>query len=226
VKENCKPESAKFCLPSCPDYQEAWERCPVEVEEALTCQMNSEAFLLCSSVASEQCAPFYQAMTDCREGRAEPKSKKQVESADLPAGWHRVRFASLGGSYALPTGEVTKKGPARIVERDGQEFRIEPLASVPDEYDAKSILRLATAYVGQGCEKKLRLHGRYETGSIIHVRFTTLCESPKGSVPWEGIFHLSPGRGIAASVRPSSGTAPVPDDADTFYFGFEPASSE
>jgi hypothetical protein len=134
-----------------------------------------------------------------------------------------VVLGNLGGSYAMPKGDLKKDGAARYVQRDSHEFRVEPLSAVPDKYTDKTILRLGTAFVGDQCEKKLRLHGRYETGQIIHIRFSTLCETSSGMMPFEGIFHLSPGSGVAASVKPLAGTEPAPDDADVFYFGFEPS---
>lgn len=235
VEESCRPDSAKFCRANCADYQATSERCPFEVEEALTCQMNSESFLLCSSVASEQCAPAYHAMDQCRDGNAEPMTQPRSQSEGPPAGWHRVELDAFGGSFLFPDGPMKTQKTAREVTRDGFAFRVEELPKPTAQYTDRSILRLASEYVGEACRKPLRLHGRYETADVIHVRFTTSCKSADGELLWDGILHLSPGRAVAASVKPatesgtpkgtSGSTEPgeLPSDADTFFFGFEPA---
>ncbi len=221
VEEACKDRWARFCRASCKDYQAVANRCPVEVQEVLSCQMNAEPFLLCANIAASNCAPLYRRFVDCREGRAAPQQReKDPAESPTPEGWRRVELAEPGGSFLLPKGNDHMQNVSqRTVVRKKHRFTVEALTDIPQKLTDKAILRVAMNYVGTECQKKLRLHGRFEKGDWIHVRFTTTCAD---GTPWAGIFHLAPGRGAAASVRPRPGQkAELPTDLETFLFGFE-----
>ncbi len=220
VEQSCKPGEDRFCRAGCPDFEAAAERCPVEVEEALTCQTASDDFLVCSRVAATECGPLYRALTECREGRAEPKPRTPVAADDgPPEGWKQVAAPSLGGAFLMPDAPLaTETQHQLLVVRSGYQFLVERMSEVPVAFDDKAVLRMATAYVGLACVKKLRLHGRYETGNLIHIRFHTVCDD---QTAWAGIFHLLPSSGVAASVKGPAGAGTLPEDLDTFLFGFE-----
>ena len=63
---------------------------------------------------------------------------------------------------------------------------------------AASILRIATKYVGNECQPKLRLHGRYETDDVIHVRLDTVCED---DTEIRGMLHFYGENIVAISAR-------------------------
>jgi hypothetical protein len=81
-----------------------------------------------------------------------------------------------------------------------------------------SILRTATRYVGNACQPKLRLHGRFETQGVIHVRFDTVCEN--GTV-YHGTIHFWDGKSVVATtIRDAESPQPNPH-LEAFLFGFE-----
>jgi hypothetical protein len=224
IKGACTARQAQFCQASCPDWLEAAKQCPIEVEEALTCQTSADRFLLCSNVATANCAPLYRTLSDCREGKRPAKTEKgPPPPSGVPAGYARHALPSLGGSFLLPEGPVDEKTDARVlVQRAPRTYLIERMTGVPSKpLSDMTVLQIASAYVGNPCVSKLRLYARFEKGDLTYIRFTTTC---KDGTPWAGIFHLQPGAGVAASVRVPAGQA-LPDDLDTYLYGFEPTNA-
>lgn len=221
IKGACTARSAQFCQASCPDWIDAAKQCPIEVEEALTCQTKADRFLLCSNVATATCAPLYRTLTECSEGKRPPKTEKGAPPpSGVPAGYVRHTLPSLGGYFLLPEGPLDEQSESRVVAKRGAAtYVIERLKDVPSkELTDMTVLQIASAYVGNPCVPKLSLKGRFEKGELTYIRFATTC---KDGTPWAGIFLLSKGNGVAASVRMAAGQ-PLPADVDTYIYGFEP----
>jgi len=224
IKGACTERQAQFCQASCPDWLEAAKQCPIEVEEALTCQTSADRFLLCSNVATANCAPLYRTLSDCREGKRPPKTEKgPPPAAGVPAGYVRHALPSLGGFFLLPEGPLDEKSESKVVaNRPPRTYLIERMTGVPSKpLTDMTVLQIASAYVGNPCVAKLRLYARFEKGDLTYIRFTTTC---KDGAPWAGIFHLQPGNGVATSVRVPAGQA-LPEDVDTYLYGFEPTNA-
>ncbi len=224
----CSARSASFCRASCRDYVSAAEKCPVEVEDALSCQAHADDFLLCSNIAAESCTPLFRSMKDCREGRAEPqvRKEKEPEQSNVPAGWERFTVEQAGYSVLVPqTVKLTSSEAAyRAMGKDelGIEYRLEPLSTGGREPTAANILRSATGYLDNSCQPKLRLHGRYESEGVIHVRLDTVCED--GS-EWHGMLHFWGKRGAVTTsfLQPSQASLENPH-LESFLFSFEPTA--
>lgn len=228
VEANCAPRVAAFCRASCGDYVGASEKCPVEVKEALSCQQEADDFLLCSNIAAESCAPLYRRMTQCREGEVTPKPWGAVEVAapsdGLPPGFEKKSVAAHGFTQVMPSSAQVSMAEGQNFEAKGKDtagtmylVKSLELGSTKKPTDA-SILRTATKFVGNACQPKLRLHGRFETQGVIHVRFDTVCES---GTAYHGIIHFWDGKSVVATtVRESEAPDPNPN-LEAFLFGFE-----
>ncbi len=224
IKGTCTPRQAQFCQASCPDWLEAAKECPIEVEEALTCQTRADRFLLCSNVATAHCAPLYRTLTDCRQGKRPAKAEKgSPPPSGLPAGYARHALPSLGGYFLLPEGPLDEQSADRVVvSRPPRTYVIERMTQVPSkELTDMTVLQIASAYVGNPCAAKLRLYARFEKGDLTYIRFTTSC---KDGASWAGIFHLQVGAGVASSARVPAGQT-LPEDLDTYLYGFEPTNA-
>lgn len=226
----CSSRAANFCRASCRDYVSAAQKCPVEVEDALSCQGEADDFLLCSNIAAESCAPLFRDMKNCRDGLSEPKTRSASDSeeTEFPEGFTRVRFDAEGFSLVAPTNtQATGAGltfSAQGQDAQGIEYLAAALKTEGKKPDASRILRAATAYVGLACQPKLRLHGRYENHDVIHVRFDTVCED--GSA-FHGMLHFWNNQGIATTTRHSAELASQENpQLESFLFSFELLSSE
>lgn len=221
----CSARSASFCRASCRDYVSAAERCPVEVEDALSCQAKADDFLLCSNIAAESCTPLFRAMTECREGRAEAQTRHEPEpeKSNVPVGWGRFAVSQAGYSVLAPDAMRFSSGAAtyKAVGQDenGIEYRLEPLVTDGREPTAANVLRSATAYLGNACQPKLRLHGHYESGPVKHVRFDTVCEDGSS---WHGMLHFWEKKGAVTTtfLTPAQSSLANPN-LEAFLFGFE-----
>jgi hypothetical protein len=211
VRTECEPEALESCQGSCPGYESTWERCPVEVERALACQAQTSGGLLCANVATESCAPHFAALANCRTGRAAPLPRQGTEAAEatgetLPEGWERRDVPELGISVPLPRLATTEDGTGgkRVVASEGPiEYRVEGMRRLRGAPTDKALLKAVLDYVGPACQKGLRVHGRFETGEIVHVNFDTQCMD---GLAWRGMLHVDPERQIATSLR---STAPL-----------------
>lgn len=219
------PRASKVCRASCDDYEDGAEKCPVEIYEALRCQQNAEDFLLCSNVSPEDCAKQVRAMQDCRSGKVPPASwgenKHEEEAATaVPSGWTRLEHSS-GFSLLLPTGAQWKAqdgAEQALVDVGGEEYRARRLSLEGKKITDALILRLVSAEVGHACEAKLKIHGRYETGETIHVRFQTPC---KGEQDYYGVLHVRGGYALLVYIHRTAPVVGQPEHLDSLVFGYE-----
>ena len=221
VKGSCTARAAQFCQASCPDWTDAAKLCPIEVEEALTCQTSADRYLLCSNVATATCAPLYRTLSECRDGKRPPKKEKGAPPpSGVPAGYVRHTLPSLGGYFLMPEGPLDEQSETRVVaSRPPRTYVIERMTGVPTkELTDRTVLQIASAYVGNPCVSKLSLKGGFEEGGLTYIRFATTC---KDGLSWAGMFLLEQGAGVAASVRVPAGQS-LPADLDTYIYGFEP----
>jgi hypothetical protein len=202
----------------------------VEVHAALSCQNDADDFLLCSNIAAESCANLYRQMKRCRAGEVAAKpwgqTEETVAESDVPAGFVRKKVEAHGFSVPMPKG-------VKLATKDDQHFEMSAKDGAGITYLAKSlelgsskkptdvsILRTATKYVGNSCQPKLRLHGRFESQGVIHVRFDTVCEDGRA---YHGILHFWDGKSVVATTQLDS-ELPAGEknpNLEAFLFGFQ-----
>lgn len=226
VKKSCSSRAADFCNASCGDYVTGAEKCPTEVHAALHCQTSADDFLLCSNIAAESCAPLYREMTDCRNGVSSPKpwGQKSEPKTDenVPSGFARLTVDAGGFSNLAPVGAKVNPLDGGLfkaeAENEGFRYVIEAVSVDNDQKpDAKTLLRATTKYVGNDCQPKLRLHGRYETQGVVHTRFDTVC---KDGTEIRGMMHFWEKSIVAISVRRDEPGKANPN-LEPFIFSFE-----
>jgi|GEM_PF-4891627 len=146
VKGTCTPRQAQFCQASCPDWVGAAKQCPIEVEEALTCQTSADRYLLCSNVATATCAPLYKTLSECRDGKRPAKTEKgSPPPAAVPPGYAKHTLPSLGGYFLLPEGPLDEQTADRVVrDRPPHKYLIERVKQVPSkELTDMTVLQIA-----------------------------------------------------------------------------------
>ncbi len=226
VRKSCSGRAADFCSASCGDYITGAEQCPTEVHAALTCQSTADDFLLCSNIAAESCAPLYRTMTDCRNGGVAPRpwGQKAEEKSDenVPEGFARLEVPQGGFSNLAPSGAKVEKlegGLFKAVATNGDfKYVIEAVSIENDKkLDAKTLLRSTTNYVGNDCQPKLRLHGRYETQGVVHTRFDTVC---KDGTEMHGMMHFWEKNIVAVFAQSATASVKNPN-LEPFIFSFE-----
>jgi hypothetical protein len=207
------------------------EECPTEVHAALRCQTSADDFLLCSNIAAESCAPLYKAMNECRTGIVPPipwgQKGAQAKEENMPEGFLRLQVNAAGFSHLAPQGakvEVGESGLFKAAATQGDfEYVLEAVSRDNKKTpDAKTLLRATTEYVGNACQPKLRLHGRYETKGVVHTRFDTVCADGREI---RGMMHFWGENIVAASVRRSAAGAQDPN-LEPFIFSFELSAGE
>jgi len=216
---------SKLCRASCDDYVQGAARCPVEIHDALSCQQRADDFLICSSVSPEECAKQVLVMQDCRSGKIAPvewgkaREQTQEESIQVPSDWTRLHHPS-GFSSSFPAGaqwEAVAGTELAVVKTDGIEYRAHRVALGGKKLTDSLILRTASQEVGRDCEAKLKLHGRYETGDTVHIRFHTTC---KGDQDDYGVLHIRGDHALFVYIhRVGSFDAP-PEHLDALVFGY------
>lgn len=214
TEKACSARAAQFCTASCSDYESAAEKCPVEVTRALACQAEAEDVGLCANIARPECAPMFVAMRDCRSGKKPPLALGELEVPVVEttsANWSTVEVASLRLKVRFPSVHTQKHTAMGGVTASsgGSEYTVEAFEGFPKLTDS-TLLRAVTAYVGNACQPKLRLHGRYETKGIVHVRFSTSCSD---GLVIEGMVHVNGTQWIAASKRTPSSASTTPSAA-------------
>ena len=227
VDTACNPRAAAFCRASCGDYVIGAETCPVEVTQALECQSEADGFLLCSNIAAENCASLFKSMQQCRAGEIEPKSWDDVQGTvvgeKMPQGWQRLLAPTLGFSALMPEVVRVETGAelygAKAEDASHFVLTIEQVAIRAGSPSDSTILRTALKYVGKGCEAKLRLHGRYESEGVIHVRFRTACEDQS---QYRGVIHFWQDKAVVMSsfMAGSAGSTLENPHLEDFLFGF------
>lgn len=228
---SCKERAAQICRANCEDYVRAEAQCPVEVERALECQTNADDLILCSNMAAESCVKHFGRLKDCRAGKITPEPRAAGTSVatssppiaeEIPAGFRREESSELGISLLLPepTEVKTTGSVVRLAaQKQGVEFFAENIPGAHVKPTDRSILKTALDYLGLPCQTALKLHGRYETGDVIHVRFDTKC---KDGVVWRGAFHFWNDKSVVTALRSTSAAAMKEAEADLepFLFGF------
>jgi hypothetical protein len=223
VEKNCQAKEAKFCRASCRDYVSGAEHCPVEIHGALSCQQNAEDFQLCANISDEACVPLFRKMVDCRTGKIPPRvwgDMSMDAKANHGKGLGPVDLAGYSMTQLMPEGTKVDAGPPLKAQKsDGSaRFVIDAVALEGKTISSASILRTVTKYVGNACQPKLKLHGRFESGNVVHTRFDTTC---KDGTEYHGVAHFWPDRALmVAHIGPSS-AALDEGRRDAFLFGFK-----
>jgi hypothetical protein len=223
VEKNCSAKEAKFCRASCRDYVSGAEHCPVEIHGALSCQQDAEDFRLCANISDEACVPLFRKMIDCRTGKVPPRvwgDMSREAKADHGKGLHPLKLSGYSMTQLMPEGTQVDAGPPFKANKSNGagRFVIEAVPLEGKTLSSASMLRTVTKYVGVACQPKLRLHGRFESGHVVHSRFDTTC---KDGTEYHGLAHFWPDRALmVAHVGPAS-AALEEGPRDAFLFGFK-----
>lgn len=226
----CSKSTAEFCRASCRDYVSGAEDCPVEIADALRCQNSAADFEICSNIAAASCSNLYRDLEACRSGKAPPRvwgeQVKASEEGGLPSGWETLEEASFGFSSLMPQGFTLEKtadgfrssGPATdggIYATVGFRFKSKPTDL--------QVMNTAIAYVGKGCGEDLRLHGRFESKGVAHVRFDAPCESGGG---YRGFLHVWGQQLVLTAGKFTKITfgEDLSPSLERFLFSFEPTA--
>jgi hypothetical protein len=222
VEKNCSEKQGKFCHASCRDYVAGAEHCPVEIHGALSCQQSAEDFQLCANISDEACVPLFRKMVDCRTGKAKPRVWGDTSldaKTDFAKGFTALDLPGYSMTQLMPDGTKVPAGsPLKIEVPDGAgRFLIEAVPLEGKVLSAPTMLRTVTKYVGLACQPKLRLHGKFESGHVMHSRFDTIC---KDGTEYHGVAHFWPDRALMVShVGPASANLEE-GRRDAFLFGF------
>jgi len=226
----CTASTAEFCRASCRDYVSGAEDCPVEIAEALRCQNTAADFEICSNIAAASCSELYRDLEACRTGKSPPRVWGQrVEASHedgLPSGWEMLEEANFGFSSLMPQGftlEKTEDGfKSSGSAPDGGSYATVGyrLKSKPSDIQ---VMNIAIAYVGKGCGEDLRMHGRFESKGVTHVRFDAPCESGGG---YRGFLHQWGQQLVltAGKFKKISFGEELSPSLERFLFSFEPAA--
>jgi hypothetical protein len=223
VEKNCEKKQAKFCRASCRDYVSGAEHCPVEIHGALSCQQNAEDFQLCANISDEACVPLFRKMVDCRAGKTPPRvwgDMSMEAKANHGKGLHPIKLSGYSMTQLMPEDTQVDAGPPLKAQKvDGAaRFVIEAVPLEGKTISNASILRTVTKYVGNACQPKLRLHGRFESGHVVHTRFDTTC---KDGTEYHGVAHFWPDRALmVAHIGPAS-VQLEEGPRDAYLFGFK-----
>lgn len=227
VDSACKGSAGEQCRGFCREYVAAAERCPVEVAEALECQLEASDTMLCANVAASSCVPEFTEMTECRAGQRAPRAQRVKKSGDavdeeLPPNWARTDDEEFGISLPFPL-DVTVEGSGAerklVAREDDVEYVVDSPPRFAGEPTDRAILRAVLDYVGTPCHKSLKVHGRFEKGGAVHVHIDTACKDGRHL---RGMFHVAPDRIVVTSARANAPLrAPeIESRLEALFYGF------
>jgi hypothetical protein len=162
-------------------------------------------------------------MVDCRTGKTKPRVWGDTSldaKTDFTKGLASVDIPTYGMTQLMPEGtKIPNVTPlhVEVPAEGGAKFVIDAVPLEGKTVSAPSMLRTVTKYVGLACQPKLRLHGKFESGKVVHIRFDTSC---KDGTEYHGVAHFWPDRVLMISHIGPGSAALEEGRRDAFLFGF------
>jgi hypothetical protein len=192
------------------------DRCEGPVLEALKCQASVPG-LVCSNVVGE-CGAEFRALSACEDGLPAGEPAGPRSQPRLPAGWVQLKDTSIGFLVGFPklVAAANEEGRRtwRVREDDGVSYVVSVMPPFKTEVDDKNLVRKVLTLVGIGCQKDMKIHGRFEEAGKMAVRFDTRCRDGNA---WHGMLRISDEHVImTAEIVPQGASA----TGDPFYYSF------
>jgi hypothetical protein len=147
-------------------------------------------------------------MTACRGGQ-DTVAAPQEREEQIPAGWQRVRDATLGVSVMLPPDASMDSQATNRTWRGahaGAEYFLAALPPPDGEVTQRDLVRMVLQYLGTRCQRGLRMHGSFEVDDRTSVRFESAC---RDGTTWRGMLHVWPTKAVVVGSRAPAGTRVV-----------------
>jgi len=214
TEELCDAAATRKCRASCQGHVEQAVGCEDEVQAALRCQSRADAASLCADVAAPACTDQFAAMKQCKRG----DKPKVATGPTLPAGWKHIKDDVLGFTLALPPTAALDPAAKRRTWRaqDGAiEYYAAQLSTPGEPITSKVLLRLVIEFVGNRCQKNLKLHGQFEIGDEVAILFDATCGD---GLEWHGMLRARPDQALATAFHaaPNSGGVTGP-----FFYSYK-----
>jgi len=207
VEKVCGKKPGRTCRRRCNRYVRTSVGCEDYVRKALACQVEAKETELCSPVASKQCLDEFRAIRDCERG--EVPQAQTPESPSAPPGWQRISDDTLAISVLMPPGaELDPDAPRRTwrAEEGGVTYYVAHLDAPPANLSQQALIRMVIKYVGASCQRKLRLHGRYENEGRTTIEYDSAC--PDRS-EWHGMLRIWDGKAVSVGYHGPAGVKGV-----------------
>jgi hypothetical protein len=218
VEKACSELEYLTCRGRCTTYLVESAYCEDEIKQALECHSKASDAEICASFAAERCYSAFVAVRACQ--RAEKSSGQATVASAGPPGWKIVVDEKLGFAMELPpNAEPSMEGGHRIWRgRDGRVSYY--VASVPPPSDVSDgkLLRVALEHVGPKCQRGFRMRGRFDSGGLTGVSYSTSCED--GSKR-QGTLRIRGDRALVIGFRAPPGEQADLDPALSTFELFE-----
>lgn len=216
TQANCTAEAALTCRTQCQTYVAKSKGCETEFQRALECQAQAQDAAVCSRVAAPSCLEQFRDMKRCERGEPPPQAPKP----EIPAGWERRADDELGLSVLLPSSATLDPAAPRRTwhaEVGRIHYYLALLEPPPKELTHPALIRVVLGYVSYKCQKKLRIHGRYDSPEETGFRFDTGCNN---GTEWHGMIRIWPGKAVVTAYHASAELAGQAV-GDPFFYSVE-----
>jgi len=211
VDERCSKDSARQCRGQCKIYVDKSKGCEAEYRAALDCQAGAAQKELCGNVAAANCLDEFRDIKRCQRGEKTSASAASASSSGsgLPAGWKVFTDDQLGFKIGLPASAALDRNAERRTWRATEgdvEYVVAQLPSPNQAITSKVLLKLVIDYVGYRCQKNLKLHGQFEIGDEVAIRYDTVC---RDGTEWHGMLRVRPDQAKSTAYHAPAGAEGV-----------------
>lgn len=220
LETQCSQSVAQSCRRTCERYDGTPEPCHEVGRDAFACweTVNNP---LCANIVPDGCAKPFRLFTSCRNAPESFVYESPPDKTDL-AGFER--FSPEGETFvAMMPGDVdkTEEGPEVVwsAHADGVRYFIRKLPAAPEEFTAKSQVRLAMKWLAP-CTGRLKLHGQVDTDDGVSVHYDGACDDASER---HGVIHITKG---AVFIIGTEGPSDNRGQFDAFAYGFQARRAE
>ena len=211
VDERCSKDSARQCRGQCKIYVEKSKGCEAEYRAALDCQAGAAQKELCGNVAAANCLDEFRDIKRCQRGEKTSASDASAPASGsgLPAGWKMITDDQLGFKIGLPASAALDRDAERrtwSATVGDVEYVVAQLPSPNKPITSQVLLKLVIDYVGYRCQKNLKLHGQFEIGDEVAIRYDTVC---RDGTEWHGMLRVRPDQAKSTAYHAKSGAEGV-----------------